>query len=300
MNLRRLECFIAVADTGSLRAAARRLHVTPPSLSQQLKVLEAEIGGELLERLPRGTRLTPAGRAFLPEARAAVLAAQSSARSARAALDLETAQLEIATVFSLAVGLLPRAIQRLRRQHPGMAIRLFEYGHRDLLMEAVLGGVADVGVGPLPRDDRVSATLLGHESFVAIVGRDHPAYMAMAGITVESLADDEWVIFPEGHGLGDLARSICRRAGFVPRDAVFTDQADAAVRLAAAGLGVAIVPENIVPSSLHRFMVPLDPPVYRPLAVFTRGTWSPQAEAFRDALRSLDWLDVPDGAVIEN
>lgn len=300
MNLRRLECFIAVADTGSLRAAARQLHVTPPSLSQQLKVLEGEIGGELLERLPRGMRLTPAGRAFLPEARAAVLAAQSSARSARAALDLGTAQLEIATVFSLAVGLLPQAIQRLRHAHPGIAIRLFEYRHRELLMDAVVGGVADVGIGPLPRDERVSATLLGHESFVAIVGSEHPAFMSMTGIPVASLADDEWVTFPAGHGLGDLARSICARAGFVPRDAVFTDQADAAVRLAAAGLGVAIVPENIVPSSLHRFMVPLDPPVFRPLAVFTRGTWSPQAEAFRDALRAVDWVDVPDGAVIEN
>ena len=299
MNLRRLECFIAVADTGSLRAAARRLHVTPPSLSQQLKVLEGEIGGALLERLPRGTRLTPAGRAFLPEARAAVLAAQSSARSARAALDLESAQLEIATVFSLAVGLLPQAIQRLRQQHPGIAIRLFEYRHRELLMDAVAGGVADVGVGPLPRDDRVSATLLGHESFVAIVGRQHAAYRS-TGIGVETLADDEWVMFPEGHGLGDLARSICGRAGFTPRDAVFTDQADAAVRLAAAGLGVAIVPENIVPSSLHRFMVPLDPPVFRPLAVFTRETWSPQADAFRAALQAIDWVDVPAGAIIEN
>jgi len=85
VNLRRLECFIAVAETGSVRAAARRLHVTPPSLSQQLRVLEDEIGGPLLERLPRGMRLTAAGRALLPEARAAVLAAQSSARSARAA-----------------------------------------------------------------------------------------------------------------------------------------------------------------------------------------------------------------------
>ena len=61
MNLRRLECFIAVAETGSVRAAARRLHVTPPSLSQQLRVLEDEIGGPLLERLPHGMRLTAAG-----------------------------------------------------------------------------------------------------------------------------------------------------------------------------------------------------------------------------------------------
>ena len=94
----------------------------------------------------------------------------------------------------------------------------------------------------------------------------------------------EWVLFPPGHGLGDLVHSICDRAGVVPREAVYTGQADAAVRLAATGLGVAIVPANIVPSSLSRHALPLRPPVHRPLAVFTRGTWSPQAEAFRDAL----------------
>lgn len=300
MNLRRLEYFIVVAEEESLRAAARRLHISAPSLSQQIKVLEQEIGGDLLERLPRGIRLTPAGRALLPEARAAVLSAQSSARSARAALDLKTAQLEIATVFSLAVGLLPQAIQSLRQKHSGISIRLYEYRHREALMEAVMGGVADVGVGPLPRDQRLSSSLLGHESFVVIVGRNHAAYRSSTGIAIETLRDDEWVMFPTGHGLGDLARSICSRAGFVPREAVFTGQADAAVRLAAAGLGVAIVPENIVPGNLRRHMVPLNPPIYRPLAVFTRGTWSPQAEAFRDALQALEWLEVPADAVIEN
>ena len=300
MNLRRLEYFIVVAEEESMRSAARRLHISAPSLSQQIKVLEQEVGGELLERLPRGIRLTSAGRALLPEARAAVLSAQSSARSARAALDLETAQLEIATVFSLAVGLLPQAIQRLRRQHPGISIRLYEYRHREALLAAVGSGIADVGVGPLPHDERISSVLLGHESFVAIVGRDHRSYRSSQGIAIETLRDDEWVMFPAGHGLGDLARSICGRAGFVPRDAVFTDQADAAVRLAAAGLGVAIVPENIVPGSLRRHMLQLDPPIYRPLAVFTRGTWSPQAEAFRDALQAVEWIEVPANAVIEN
>ncbi len=241
MNLRRLECFIAVAEQGSLRAASRRLHVTAPSLSQQLKVLEAEIGGTLLERLPRGTRLTPAGRALLPEARAAVLAAQSSARSARAALALESAQLEIATVFSLAVGLLPQAIHQLRRTYPGIAIGLFEYRHREALVEAVMSGVADVGVGPLPTEDRVSAQLIGHERFVVIVGRRHPAYRADR-VAVRALRDDDWILFSQGHGLLDLVLGICRRADFTPRDAIRTAQADAAVRLAAAGLGVAIVP----------------------------------------------------------
>lgn len=224
MNLRRLECFIAIAEDGTLRAAARRLHVTPPSLSQQIKVLEQEVGGDLLERLPRGIRLTPAGRAFLPEARAAVLAAYSSARAARAALALESAQLEIATVFSLVVGVLPQAIQLMHNDYPGISIRLFEYGHRDELLDAIISGVADVGIGPLPPSENVSTELLGFESFVAIVGPDHTAFATTKRIPVREFANDEWVLFPPGHGLLDLVYNICSRAGFTPRDAIRTGQ----------------------------------------------------------------------------
>ena len=297
MNLRRLEYFIVVAEEESMRSAARRLHISAPSLSQQIKVLEQEVGGKLLERLPRGIRLTSAGRALLPEARAAVLSAQSSARSARAALDLETAQLEIATVFSLAVGLLPQAIQRLRRQHPGISIRLYEYRHREALLAAVGSGIADVGVGPLPHDERISSVLLGHESFVAIVGTEHPAFNARHPVPIRDFSGDDWVLFPPGHGLLDLVLDIGARAGFVPRDAIRTGQVEAAVRLAAAGLGVAIVPGNTVPGDLADHVVRIDPPIYRPLAVFTRGVWSPQAAAFRTALERISWERLPKNAI---
>ena len=152
MNLRQLEYFIAIAEEGSFRAAAERVRVAPPSLSQQIRVLEAELGGPLLERLARGSRLTPAGRALLPEARAAVLAARRGGRAARAALDLEQAELEVATVLSLAVGLLPTAIERLYLAYPGIAVRLHEYIHGDELARAVADGVGDIAVGPAPPD----------------------------------------------------------------------------------------------------------------------------------------------------
>src|SRR5215212_6833174 len=113
VNLRQLEYWVAVVDTGSFTRAAAELHVSQPGLSQQIRALETEFGGQLLERLPRGIRLTAAGKAFLPEARATVLAAERAARVAREALSLRTGQLEIATVRSVAVGILPPAIRDL-------------------------------------------------------------------------------------------------------------------------------------------------------------------------------------------
>src|SRR5712691_11223992 len=107
MNLRQLQYCVAVVDTASFTKAAQRLHVSQPGLSQQIRALEAELGGKLIERLPRGIRLTPAGKAFLPEARAAVLAAERAGKAARSAFAVRTAELEIATLRSIAVGILP-------------------------------------------------------------------------------------------------------------------------------------------------------------------------------------------------
>src|ERR671934_351451 len=89
MNIRQLECLIAVVDHGSFTRAARAVGITQPSLSQHIRALEDELGGAVLERLPRGVALTPAGRSLLPEARAAVRAVQRRRQRARATLALE-------------------------------------------------------------------------------------------------------------------------------------------------------------------------------------------------------------------
>src|SRR6478735_464669 len=107
MNVRQLECFVAVVEERSFTRGARLVGISQPSLSEQVRAL----GGQVLERHPRGVSLTPAGRALLPEARAAVRAVERGRRAARAALALETGELEIATVLSMAVGLLPHYIR---------------------------------------------------------------------------------------------------------------------------------------------------------------------------------------------
>ncbi|MFZ1881578.1 MAG: LysR family transcriptional regulator, partial [Gaiellaceae bacterium] len=67
MNFRQLECFVAVVDEGSFTRAARRIGIAQPSLSQHIKALEEDLNGRVIDRLPRGVSLTPAGRALLPE-----------------------------------------------------------------------------------------------------------------------------------------------------------------------------------------------------------------------------------------
>jgi DNA-binding transcriptional LysR family regulator len=289
MDLRRLTSFLAVVEEGSFTRAARRLGIAQPSLSQQIRTLETELGGPLLERLPRGVRLTPAGRALLPEAQTAVRAAERAGNAARMAFGLEAGELEVATLLSMAVGILPHAIARWILRYPGIAIRMREYTHRSRLEEDVRSGVGDIALGPVPESWNGPLERLGFEELVVVLPTSDP----LAGeqtIPLGALADRHWILFQPGHGLTEVVDAACRRAGFQPRVAVRTTQVEAATRLAAAGLGPAMLPDNVVSPELGAAVVHLDPPVLRELAAYTRSEWSPLASAFLEALQESDWL----------
>jgi DNA-binding transcriptional LysR family regulator len=296
MNLRQLECFVAIVEEGSFTRAARRVGITQPSLSQHVRSLEEELGGAVLERLPRGVALTPAGRTLLPEARAALRAVERGRRGARAALALETGDLEIATVLSMAVGLLPRYIRLWHERHPDVGIRLQEFRHRSLLEDAVEQGVADFAIGPLPlRVWEGPLEQVSWEEFVVVAPPGDPL-ASRRRVRLEELAEREWVLYHADHGLAGILEEVCRRAGFSPRGTVRTSQAEGAARLASAGIGPALVPDNIVLPGIEGSVLRLDPPMIRDVAVYARTELSRTAAAFVDVLRTED-RPRPRGAV---
>src|SRR5882672_4086864 len=285
MNLRQLHYLLAIADEGSFTRAAEQWLVTQPSLSQQIKALEHELGGPLLERLPKGVRLTAAGKAFLPEARAAVTHADRARRNARSALGLQAGELEVATVTSVAYGVLPPAFERWHERYPATTIALREYTHRRALDDAVRLGVGDVAIGPRPPDWRGPVVELGWEEFVAVLPASDPLAKSKRPVPPQELAERDWVLFGPDHGLSELILETCARAGFAPRRTVQTGQVAAASHLAAAGLGVTIIPSNVVPHGLRAAVRSLRSPLVRELAAFTRREWSPLAEAFLQVLQ---------------
>lgn len=298
MNLRQLEYFVTIADAGSFTRAADELTVAQPSLSQQMKALERELGGALLERLPKGVRLTAAGKAFLPEARTAVAHAERAARAARSALGVAAGELELATVTSVAYGVLPPSLQRWHADYPGVALTLQEFRHRRTLEEAVRSGTGDIAVGPRPREWNGPVVQLGWEEFVVVLPYGDPLAARAGGIPVEALRERDWVMFAPDHGLSDVLRFVCARAGFTPRSAVVTAQVASAAHLAAAGLGIALIPDNVVPAGLEAEVRRLRAPVVRPLVAFTRQAFGPTADAFLGVLRAQEWRPRPRGAVV--
>jgi DNA-binding transcriptional LysR family regulator len=296
VNLRQLEYFVAIAESGSLTQAAERLLVSQPSLSQQIRALEAELGGSLFERLPRGVRLTAAGHELLAEARATLAHAQRARRVVRRALELDVGQLEVAVTSSAALGILPAVLRDWQGRHPEIEVSLLEFPHRRALEEAARDGAGDIAVGSTPSDWSGQVRRLGWEEMVLVLPDGDPL-LERDAVAITELADRRWVHFVRATGLAAVVDFCCAAAGFAPRVAVRTSQVAAAPLFAAAGIGPALVPEHVVPAALQRLVRPATPRPVRAVAAFTRGEWNPLTGAFLDTLLSFPWGPKPPDAL---
>jgi DNA-binding transcriptional LysR family regulator len=284
-SLRQLEYLVTVVDTGSFTRAAEQLHVTQPALSHQMRALEQSLGGPLLERLPRTVRLTPMGRAMLPHARAALADAERARCAARLASGTTAGELQVATVYSVSLGVLPPALRVWRRDRPDVDVRLIEFRHADELREAMTAGEADVALGPLPSAWPGPVRTLGVEEFVVVLPADGASEDDAAGVVdLATLAGCAWVHYAPGNGLAELVDAACAAAGFRPRAAVRTEQTAAAPILAAAGLGPALVPANVLPARFDGRVLRPATAVRRTVAAYTRAAPDPLAAAFIETL----------------
>ncbi|MET7299405.1 LysR family transcriptional regulator [Embleya sp. NPDC005575] len=284
-TVRQLEYLVTVVDTGSFTRAAELLHVTQPALSHQIRALEQAVGGALLERLPRAIRLTPMGRAVLPHARATLADTERLHAAAQCVAGLAGGELEIATVYSVSLGILPPVLRAWRRRQPGVRIRLREYAHTDELRAAMAAGRADLAIGPTPESWPGPVRDLGVEEFVVVLAADDPAAIDADGtIALAALAGRSWVHFAPGNGLAELLDRVCGAAGFHPAVAVRAEQTAAAPLLAAAGLGPTLVPADIVQPGFDGVLLRPDPPVRRVLTAYTRTRPDPLTTSFADLL----------------
>jgi len=270
LSLRQLEYLVAVVDLGTLSQAATRLHVTQPTVSHQLALLERRLGVPLFERVGRGVRPTEAARAL---ARAGHLMLESGRRGVEEARRAGQGddRLTVGLVASLAATVLPPALAAWRKDNPDSEVRIREYLRRDELVDALVRGEADVAVAAPPEGWVGPVIDLGRERYVLVVppGSTHAGRRRPLRLT--ALADDAWVLFDTDHGLHSVVERACADAGFSPRPAVRTRQIDTAVRLAAAGLGPALVPAISVPAEHADLVVRPSPALTRPVGAFGPG-----------------------------
>ncbi|QYN39364.1 LysR family transcriptional regulator [Pseudonocardia sp. DSM 110487] len=246
MRYRRLGYFVAVAEELSFTRAAQRLHMAQPPLSQQIALLEKEIGTPLFDRSRRAIRLTAAGAALLPEARRLLTDLDETVRMVRGVGDGTVGRLTVGFVPSAINGVLPDLLREFGATHPAVELTLRELAP-DALLRAVHERRLDVAVLYLP----ISGPDLAHrrlasEDLLLAVPEAHPAATAPT-VALTDVAGEPFVL-PERHdvpGLHAAITALFDGAGITPRIAqrgVWLIQT--VLGLVAAGIGLAVVPSS--------------------------------------------------------
>ncbi|TIV23140.1 MAG: LysR family transcriptional regulator [Mesorhizobium sp.] len=174
MELRHLRYFIAVAEEGGvLNAAQRRLNTSQPSLSRQIRDLEAEVGVKLLERQARGVALTPAGRVFLDHARLALLQVDAATDAARGAAQPERPVLAMGFLVGLEVMWLPHLLRIIRQEAPETEVTLCSLSSPELALAIARGKLDLAFLRPENQSLGVSFKLLAKEPLIAVLPAGH-------------------------------------------------------------------------------------------------------------------------------
>jgi DNA-binding transcriptional LysR family regulator len=287
VKLRQLEYFVTICESGSYTRAAAHLFVAQPSLSQQIRSLENDLGARLLDRIPEGVRLTAAGHALLPEART-ILAAAARARAAvRDADDGIGRELTVMAVRSVATYVLPVAVGAWHSQHPDSPLKQRDFHHRDALWAAMDAGEGHLAIGPRPCQWRGPVHSLGFEQFVLVAPAgtalpEHPARLC-------SLSAANWVLFDEANGLNEITEAFCHAHDITARAVVRCAQVESALTLTLDGLGISLLPLNAIPAALHATHTsPAGYGVFRELVAYRAPNAPARAAAFIDLVHELD------------
>ncbi|MGK5643142.1 LysR family transcriptional regulator, partial [Streptomyces sp. URMC 126] len=173
-DLAALELLLAVARLGSLGRAARELGITQPAASGRLRGMERMLGVALVERSPRGSRLTPAGVLVTDWARRIVEAAEAFDAGAQALRVRRDSRLRVAASMTIAEYLLPGWLITLRAERPGTAVSLFA-GNSAAVADRLLAGRADLGfVEGLEVPPGLDGAVIGHDRLVLVTAPTHP------------------------------------------------------------------------------------------------------------------------------
>ena len=243
MELRHLAYFVAVADHQHFTRAAEALHIAQPSLSQQIRKLEEELGSPLFERTRGQVTLTEAGQHLLPHARALLGRAKEAERELAELANLERGHLHLGALPALSATMLPPLLLDYHTRYPGIALDLHEAPTITLLRQLEHREV-DIALTALPPAHGYLGSLpLGRESFAIAVAPNHPL-AGRASVQPAELRDEPFILWSEGSAVRDLTLRICRGAGFEPQVVIESAYWDTLCSFVAVGMGITIVPEQ--------------------------------------------------------
>ncbi|MEB4615349.1 LysR family transcriptional regulator, partial [Leucobacter sp. M11] len=249
LSIQRLRVFVTVADAGSISAAARKLFLSQPAVSAHVRALETSLSAQLLERMPTGTVLTPAGYALRDRAREMFAIMDRVDAEVQHAQGIADRNLVLAGTSTLGAYLLPKLLARFQHEHPTLRTEL-RVGNAEQVLQWVLDREVSFGLfaGPVT-DEQLEITPLFEDPLVLVGWRGHP----LSGRLVEPhLLRQERFILREIGSATRTEQDLSLEAWGVPAHLTWTMWSPEAARESVrAGLGLSLLSEHVVEEDLR-------------------------------------------------
>jgi DNA-binding transcriptional LysR family regulator len=255
MDLRHLRYFVTVAQELHFGRAAKKLHISQPPLSQQIKRLEAELGVTLFERDKRHVSLTPMGAAFFHRARMILDSSQIAIKEVQRMARGEQDVIRVGFMSAIMLADFPPFLRPFHERYLHVNLT-FQQLSSDAQYEALVDGRIDMGfvdlapgqMDPQFRRDNIDGQLALRKKLLVALPAGHPLE-GRAVISLNQLRDENFVMlrrmsFPS---FFDKVIALCQAAGFSPRIVIEAESMPVVVAYCAIGMGVAIVPDSAVP-----------------------------------------------------
>jgi molybdate transport repressor ModE-like protein len=291
LDVRRMKVLREVASRGSFSAAAEALNFTQSAVSQHIAALERESGTQLVERRPRGVRLTEAGRVLVDHADAILARLECAQDDLAAIAGLRGGKLRLICFQSAGATLVPRAVAAFHERHPRVELSMLEAEPDEAAVRLKAG---EVDLALVYNHDStpglvLELTHLIDDRYDMIVPKGH-ALADRRRLSLADFADEPWIASTSVCGCRRITESACREAGFEPLVAFEADETLAAQALVAAGVGVTMLP-RLALTTIHPGVVarPLrDAPVRDISAARLEGAYrSPASEAMVQILQNV-------------
>lgn len=242
LKLKDLRYLVAVADHRHFGRAAARCFVSQPTLSTQVKKLEAQLGVQLIERQPNNLTLTEAGEQVVARARQILEASHELTTFAQGHRDPLAGRLRVALLPTIGPYLLPRVAQTMRKSLPRLELRLYEYQTEPMLQKLQAGDI-DLGILALPvPSDGLETRELYAEPFTVALPQQH-RLARHAALRIEELRGETLLLLEDGHCLRDQALEVCSRVGVNEKQDFRGTSLETLRQMVAAGAGITLLPE---------------------------------------------------------
>ncbi|CAM4405072.1 DNA-binding transcriptional LysR family regulator [Paenibacillus endophyticus] len=245
MDLKQLTYFVAVAEAGSFTQAARALHLSQPSLSKMVRLLEEELGVQLIDRSAKQITLTDAGMSILRSAKPIIQSFEDMSSELEEVVSLKKGTLRLGIPPMVGSYFLPSVIEKFLTHYPQIKLQIIEQGGKSLEQD-ILQGDLDFSMVILPIKDMERYHVLPcmNENLRLVVHLEHPLAL-MNKAQLSQLERESFIMFRSDFTIQQVIKEHCEAAGFEPRIVFESSQWDFMTEMVAAKYGITLLPEGI-------------------------------------------------------